>query len=184
MYVVEVWRRSYDDYVSSCFLATSFWACLDPLRPLFGRYRIGYYSRNFDTVFEQVMLGKYLAHAVYRPDAPSWQVTLNKKNAFFRNLTQRTVLIPYRRFGATYRSHLQGSRISRRKSLFLHLLQRRYGIASLRYAKPHKSAEACSHAQNSFNWMRLFALCRFLLPLFDIRNFSSAPSSQTPQIDC
>jgi hypothetical protein len=32
------------------------------------------------------------------------------KTAFFWAITQRLVLIPYRRFGVTYRSHLQGSR--------------------------------------------------------------------------
>jgi hypothetical protein len=31
--------------------------------------------------------------------------------------TQRTVAIPYRRFGTTYRSHLQGSRIKQESSL-------------------------------------------------------------------
>jgi len=123
------------------------------------------------------------------PDAPSWQVTLNKTTALFWNWTQRRMLIPYRRFGTTYRSHLQGSRISRRKPLFLDFLQRRYGITSLRYIKSQKSAglpyiaaEAYSHASKSFNWMRLFALCRFLLPLFYVRIFSSTPFSQTLQI--
>jgi hypothetical protein len=56
---------------------------------------------------------------IYRPDAPSGPVTLNITTALFWNLRQRTVLIPFRRFRTTYRSHLQGSRISRRKLLFL-----------------------------------------------------------------
>jgi hypothetical protein len=32
------------------------------------------------------------------------------RSALFCDVTQRTVVIPYRRFGTTYRSHLQGSR--------------------------------------------------------------------------
>jgi len=31
-------------------------------------------------------------------------------SALFCNITQRVVVIPYRRFGAIYRSHLHGSR--------------------------------------------------------------------------
>jgi len=33
-----------------------------------------------------------------------------KKSAFFWDITQRTVAVPYRRFGTTYRSHFHGSR--------------------------------------------------------------------------
>jgi len=42
---------------------------------------------------------------------------------------------------------------------------------------------AVTHS-NSFNRMRLFALCHFLLPLFHVRNSSSTPFSQTLQIHC
>jgi len=34
---------------------------------------------------------------------------LEKRTALFWAITQRVVAIPYRRFGTTYRSHLQGS---------------------------------------------------------------------------
>ena len=33
-----------------------------------------------------------------------------RRTAFFRAFTQRVVVIPYRHFGAAYRSHLHGSR--------------------------------------------------------------------------
>jgi hypothetical protein len=39
--------------------------------------------------------------------------------ALFSDITQGRVVIVYRRFGATYRSHLQGSRSPRRKLLTL-----------------------------------------------------------------
>ena len=38
------------------------------------------------------------------------------RSALFWVITQHRVVIPYRRFGTTYRSHLQGSRNPRRKS--------------------------------------------------------------------
>jgi hypothetical protein len=40
------------------------------------------------------------------------------RSALFWGITQRLVLVLYRRFGTTYRSHLQGSRIPRRKVSF------------------------------------------------------------------
>jgi len=39
------------------------------------------------------------------------------RTAFFWAITQRVVVIPYRRFGITYRSHLQGSRIHKGRLL-------------------------------------------------------------------
>jgi len=36
------------------------------------------------------------------------------RSALFRNITQRIMVIPYRRFGTTYRFRLQGSRSPRR----------------------------------------------------------------------
>jgi len=37
------------------------------------------------------------------------------RSALFCNITQRIAVIPYRRFGTTYRYHFQGSRNSERK---------------------------------------------------------------------
>jgi len=37
------------------------------------------------------------------------------RTAVFWVVTQRAVVIPYRRFGTTYRSHLKGSKIQRDK---------------------------------------------------------------------
>ena len=42
--------------------------------------------------------------------------------ALFGNITQRWVLVLFRRFGTTYRSHLQESRSPRRKAFFLNFL--------------------------------------------------------------
>jgi hypothetical protein len=39
------------------------------------------------------------------------------RTALYWAVTQRVVVIPYRRFGTTYRSHLQGSRIKERAKL-------------------------------------------------------------------
>ena len=36
---------------------------------------------------------------------------------YFQNFKQREMIVPYRRFGSTYQSHLQGYSSPRRKSL-------------------------------------------------------------------
>jgi hypothetical protein len=50
---------------------------------------------------------------------PAWfqaSAAMHKRSALFCDTTQRTVEIPYRRFGTIYLSHIQGSRSPRRKS--------------------------------------------------------------------
>jgi hypothetical protein len=49
-------------------------------------------------------------HSVYFPSFPSVGQYVPLISAFFRYITQRIVVIPTRRFGTTYRSHLQRSR--------------------------------------------------------------------------
>ena len=59
------------------------------------------------------------------------------ESALFLDITQRQVVILYRRFGTTHRSHLQGSRNPRRKAFFLRLLDpwkwNRYVVSKRRY---------------------------------------------------
>jgi len=45
------------------------------------------------------------------------QIRINQKTGFFWVIMQRVVVIPYRPLGKTYRSHLQGSRIRKKKSV-------------------------------------------------------------------
>jgi hypothetical protein len=55
-------------------------------------------------------LGWCLPHLAVRSEAHLvWYH--QKRTALFWAITQRVVLIPYRRFGTTYRAHLEGSRI-------------------------------------------------------------------------
>jgi hypothetical protein len=44
-------------------------------------------------------------------DLTAWTIALGLKTALFWGITQRVVAISYRRFGITYRSHIQGPRI-------------------------------------------------------------------------
>ena len=71
----------------------------------------------------------------------------------------------------------QGSRIPRRKSLFLDLLQRRYGITSLRYVKSQKSAGlARSHRSRSLQsrTVTVSTECAYLLyAIFSFLSFTS-----------
>ena len=46
----------------------------------------------------------------------SFEVKLSLRTAFFWVITRRVVVISYRRFGITYRSHPQGSRIQNKVS--------------------------------------------------------------------
>jgi hypothetical protein len=43
-----------------------------------------------------------------------WLTTKLLRSALFWDITQGAVIIPYRRFGVTYRSHLQSSRYGRK----------------------------------------------------------------------
>jgi len=59
-------------------------------------------------MYSDRQIPKFLSTVMF-PSSGKKQVNL--KTAFFRVITQRVVVISHRRFGTTYRSHLQGSRI-------------------------------------------------------------------------
>jgi len=58
-----------------------------------------------DVITDKVKVFSLQAHQ------PSYSVKLWVEMASFWAITQRVIAIPYRHFGTTYRSHLQGSRI-------------------------------------------------------------------------
>jgi hypothetical protein len=59
------------------------------------------------------------------------------RSAFFWGITQRRVVILYRRFGTTYRSHFEGSRSPR----WTDRLSRNFNITTRRSVIPQKSAD-------------------------------------------
>ena len=71
------------------------------------------------------------------------------RSALFGDFTQRKLVIPYRRFGTTYPSHLQGSRILEDGT---DRLSRNIGTElSLRCVKSQKSAHL--FCELSYNWL-------------------------------
>jgi len=64
---------------------------------------------------------------------------VRKSCALVCDFTWRRMVNPYRRFGTTYRSHIEGSNRPRRDRQFVP--NRRYGINILRHVKSQKSAD-------------------------------------------
>jgi len=66
------------------------------------------YSPSYDVMYSDRQIPKFRSTVKF-PSSGKEQVNL--KTALFRVISQRVVVIPYRRFRTTYRSYLQGSRI-------------------------------------------------------------------------
>ena len=82
----------------------------------------------------------------------------NTRTALFWAITQQAVVIPYRRFGTTYLSHLQGSRIwilGPWKRDLLVVPKHRYGITTTRYVIGQKNAVLLYFAADVWNRRRI-----------------------------
>ena len=73
------------------------------------------FHKMWNNLMKQTFCRKCNSHPVNQ-GTPSFREIQRLRSALFRDFTQRRVVIPCRRFGKTYRSHLQGTRSPRRIS--------------------------------------------------------------------
>ena len=87
----------------------------DPVVACYGHAKHARRRQSQWTVEKQLRWEKGEDYARYTLSPMRTAVTL--RPAFFWDITQRMVVIPYRRFGTNYRSHLQGSKIKKERFL-------------------------------------------------------------------
>ena len=109
-FVMLFWNAcSYNRWFYNGFVIKVQWLRLKTLGPFNKRVMLISYMHTFKTSFNIILLLQFTCRSTsHFITTMQIQTTFTLRTSLFWVITQRVVVIPYRLFGITYRSHLQG----------------------------------------------------------------------------